>query len=399
MGGREDPAIVEVEWIDLAPDTGGDALETGTGPRWPYVLGASVLLAAVIAGFVHRGTDAPRSAAASSSAPSLAASRTVAAIPPGVVSTGHSILDVPDTWDLYARAVGTIVRIELEAGRITRTTLPALDSSGPVSFLAGPSGAIIRPIDGVAGYLVPDGGKPARLQGQLAVTGPALPSTIADHYWVPLADGELTLVDSTGFITGTTLSLPADDGLIEPDGGGYPLSETADGTYSVRPNGVRRVTGGTLVAVGPTTWLAVECDLSSGCATKQIDQESETVRSVHIVGADQWTPNGGVVSPDATVAALLRPGGTDGVATLHIVDLVTGTNLDTKIAIDIDTARGPAVLAWSPDSQWLFVVEQSGRLAALGAIHRPDPGSRRARQFQSARPPDVLSATTRAPYS
>lgn len=358
MSGRDDVPTFEVEWIDLEPEGATDELDAGRSRlRWPYILGSLVLLAALLAAVVHRGSDAPTVRPRTSP--------TVAAIPPGVVSTGHPILDVPDTWDLFARGVGTVVRVELEAGRITRTTVPALGSSGPVSFLAGPSGAIIRPLDGVAGYIVPDAGSPVRLQGQLAVTGPALPSTVADHYWVPLADGEMTLVDANGIETGTTVSLLADDGLLEPDGGGYPLSETADGTYSVRPTGVRRVTGGTLVGVGDTSWLTVECDLSTGCTTKLIDQGSETERTVHIVGADQWAPNGGVISPDATVAALLRPAASGDVTTLHLVDLNTGTNLDTKIDIDVDLARGPDAMAWSPDSQWLFVVDESGRLSAV----------------------------------
>ena len=72
-----------------------------------------------------------------------------------------------------------VVRIELARGRITRTAVPPVDSSGPISFLAGPGSAIVRPLDAVAGYAVPDGiaaldaGRPAGcLRPRAARTGP-----------------------------------------------------------------------------------------------------------------------------------------------------------------------------------------------------------------------------------
>ena len=54
-----------------------------------------------------------------------------------------------------------MVRVQPAQGRVTQTLVPALGSTGPFSFVTGPSQVVIRPWDVVPGYLVPDG-KPAR---------------------------------------------------------------------------------------------------------------------------------------------------------------------------------------------------------------------------------------------
>lgn len=76
---------------------------------------------------------------------------------PGTVDLGHPILGVTAGWDLFGRGMDSVVRIELAKGRLTRTAVPSLRSSGSVSFLAGPDRAIIRPLDFVPGFAVRDG--------------------------------------------------------------------------------------------------------------------------------------------------------------------------------------------------------------------------------------------------
>jgi hypothetical protein len=50
-----------------------------------------------------------------------------------------------------------VARIDFAHGRITTTAVPALRSGGPVSFLVGPDRVVIRPLEAVPGYGVPDG--------------------------------------------------------------------------------------------------------------------------------------------------------------------------------------------------------------------------------------------------
>jgi hypothetical protein len=79
-----------------------------------------------------------------------------------MLDVGHRLLATGGRWDLFAAGPGILLRIDLVAGMITETRVPPLMSSGPVSLVAGPRQAIIRPLDFVPGYLVPDG-RPARL--------------------------------------------------------------------------------------------------------------------------------------------------------------------------------------------------------------------------------------------
>src|ERR1022692_5095392 len=67
--------------------------------------------------------------------------------PVTVTSVGHPLLGVRAGWELFGWGSGEVVRIQLAAGRITRTTVPPLQSTGPVTFLTGPHQVIIRPLD------------------------------------------------------------------------------------------------------------------------------------------------------------------------------------------------------------------------------------------------------------
>jgi hypothetical protein len=90
------------------------------------------------------------------------------------MSVGHPLLGVRAGWQLFGLArgrsypwPGEVVRIQLAAGRITETRFPALLSTGPVTLLAGRHQAIVRPLDYVPGYLVPDGARSVPLRGAL----------------------------------------------------------------------------------------------------------------------------------------------------------------------------------------------------------------------------------------
>ena len=114
---------------------------------------------------------------------------------------------------MFARGSATVLRIEFAHGRITRTVVPALASNGPVSFVATPHAAIIRPLDFVPGFLVPDGRPPYALTGALASGGVLLPGTLSGTTTVPVVNGIATFSDLS----------------IDQPGNGYTLRVTATG--------------------------------------------------------------------------------------------------------------------------------------------------------------------------
>ena len=75
---------------------------------------------------------------------------------------GHRLLGVRAGWELFGLGPSEVVRIQLARARITRTVFPGPQSSGPVTLLAGPYQAIVRPLDYVPGYLVPMAGSRGR---------------------------------------------------------------------------------------------------------------------------------------------------------------------------------------------------------------------------------------------
>src|SRR5258707_3165037 len=104
--------------------------------------------------------------------------------PVSVMNLGHPLLGVGAGWELFGRGSGVVVRIQFARGRITRTALPALQSNGPVSFVTDAEGALVRPIDFVTGYLIPDG-QPARVApGAFGAGRPAFPGPDPRHLWV-----------------------------------------------------------------------------------------------------------------------------------------------------------------------------------------------------------------------
>jgi hypothetical protein len=122
-----------------------------------------------------------------------------------------------------------------------------------------PSAAIIRPLDFVPGYVVPDGEPAQQLPKPLRHGGPAVPGPKPGQVWTPAGQGRTErLIGSDGQPTGAVVHLPGDtSGFTASDGHGYLLVPTGGGVYDARPDGLHRITTGSVVASGPTGWLAV----------------------------------------------------------------------------------------------------------------------------------------------
>lgn len=367
-----------MEWLDPGQPDVLDSMGRPKG-RWSVglVLVVVGLSAAVLATMRHEGTPSasptPTAPTAGRSSPAGGSTGAAAAPHPVVVTeVGHRLWGVTADWELFGRGPGELVRIQPALGRITRTEVPELQSSGPVSFVVGADGVIIRPLDVVAGYAVPDGQPARELRGALSQHGPAFAGPDAGHVWVETDVGDnktMVLVGIDGRPTHVSIRIPGDStGFVASDGAGYLLVTSTGGVYDARPDGLRRVTVGVVLAVGPTRWLTMECDGQHRCATVVFDRVSGARRILAGAGAvavAAANASPGVISPDGSTAAVL-PVGPSGTATLHLVDL--GSGADQPLAVSTDQGSfNDGILAWSPDSRRLFVAAAGGRLFAVDA--------------------------------
>ena len=288
----------------------------------------------------------------------------VAARPVVATDAGHRLLGVRGGWELFGTGPGVLIRIQWAAGRVTRTAIPALQSTGPVFFVVGPHQAIIRPLDFVPGYLMPDD-QPARtLPTALGTAGQAFPGPRPGQVWVQSGFGAETvmaLVTMSGARIGPSIRLPADIGYgAVPDGRGYLAVERNGAAYDVGPGGLRRVAAGTLTATGPSAWLIVQCASARHCVNVVVNPATGTRRVLPGEATQPgWPP--GITSPDGRYADVLGLG-RDQTAILHLINLSTGS--DRQVAV-VPAPQGSPGLAWSPDSRWLFAATEDGALDAI----------------------------------
>jgi hypothetical protein len=354
----------------------GSSRPPGRGrPGWLLIAAGAAVIAVIAAvavaasGHKHKPPPARPTAAP----PTQTAARPA----PSVVHVRHRLLGVAAGWELVGYGPGQVVRIEFARGRIVRTAVPALLSNGPLSFVVGPSQAIIRPLDLVPGYLVPDGHPARGLSSPLSHGGTLIPGPRPGTAWYQSGyqAGSLSLVRMDGTSAGTSLRLPGHGGAqVFPDGRGYALAVgiRAGELYDVGPRGVRRITG-TLAAVGPASWLIVQCRNHRRCSDIVVNSATGARHALPgrvptPAAAPPFVGAPGVIAPDGSAAALPRAG-PGGQMTLQLLNLMNGRDH----RINLTLYQGPAsaqALAWSPDSRWLFVVAANGTLVAVNARTR-----------------------------
>jgi hypothetical protein len=145
------------------------------------------------------------------------------------------------------------------------------------------------------------------------------------------------------------------------DGAGYLLYPGIGGVYDARPGGLRRISTGVLMAVGPTGWLAVECDERYRCQTVLISRANGLRRTV--ADGELSRDGRGVISPDGSTAAVMTSG-PNGAVGLAIIDLASHRVLRIPgMAVNQETMDGAVV--FSPDSKWLFVVTADGAVSMI----------------------------------
>lgn len=338
-----------------------------------------VAVAAVVAGMTGTGT-APRhqSAGSAGSAHSVRSAHSArSAGPVTVKALGHPLLGEGGSgnWELLAVGGGwergaesaVLVRVQPAEGTATVTRFPGLGSDGPLTILGTAGETIIHPWDFVPGYLVPDGRSARGLPAAMGKGGYVFPGPRTGEVWVEHGRGfppVLRLLTMAGAEPSReTIRLQANGWMAVPDGQGYVLVQAPGGVYDARPDGLREVAAGDLVAAGREAWLVSDCPRAGRCVNTVIDPVTRTRRV--LPGADDygrprpyWPP--GTVCADGASAALLRIGpGRNG--TVRLVSLRTGAEHD----IAVGPVNESNSLVWSPDSRWLFTVASNGAIEAI----------------------------------
>jgi hypothetical protein len=367
--GPAEPGSGQVEWVDLGDISGVDSVEQPGRRRSKLVPGLLVglVVIALVVAVVDRDGGKPPDAVRPTPSPTATTSPPDAApttpvtspAEPVVQRVSPKILGITDGWQLFGLGPGALVHVEFAAGRITTTGVPAIQSSGPVSLVIGVDRAIIRPLDEVPAYFVVDGTPAAPLRGVLAQANVILPGPDLEHIWRQVGSGSppttLGLATLDGTLVGGRFTTPANaESPLGPDGAGYFYFIGVGGVYDVRGGTLNRVTNGSAIAVGPTRWVAVECDDAYRCSTVTIDIGTGTRR---VIGGPR-SPNVpyGSVAPDGSVAALYQVGTSGGIS-LQLLDLRSGQARFVDVQIDQDLIDGTSV--WAPDSSRLFVVDTS----------------------------------------
>jgi hypothetical protein len=321
----------------------GSARPPRRWPRW-LVAGAAVALAASLGLTVALSRPSP------------------------VPSVPRHLLGVTAGWQLVAYGPSGVIRLDLAAGRLTRTRVPPLASTGPAYLVTGQGEVIIRPLDGVPGYLVTRS-RPAReLTGLLGGSGAAIAGPRSGQAWLEPGSqpAQMILVWLDGRRAGPVMRLPArGPWLPVSDGRGYALvtvyrNPTRGTVYDVRPGRISLV-GESVAAVGPTGWLLVEC--RGGSCWNELISPRQHRRLPGPVPPQTGVPPG-VIAPDGSAAAVL--GDARGQVTLTLISLASGARRPVRIQLGPSALEGQT-LAWSPDSRWLFVVGRYGRLDVVSA--------------------------------
>jgi hypothetical protein len=301
--------------------------------------------------------------------------------PVRVISAGHRLLGVQAGWQLFARGPDDLLRIQLARGRVTWTYVPPLETASPaISFVIGAHEALIRPADLVPGYVVPDGGQARLLTGPLAGSGPLLPGPPGTQTaWVTAGSPTsptLSLVTLRGHWPGPRIQFspggPELPATAVSDGRGDALVATASAAVYDAGPGWDRAVPGTIIAVGPASWLTLTCGAQyRQCRFQVIDTANGARRLLPGAAVDDpysfgWPPDG-VIAPDGSTAAVPESG-LGGATTVHLINLRTGVTRDLKVRVSLPGAGGyQESMAWSPDSRWLFVATTSGKLIAVNA--------------------------------
>lgn len=344
----------------------------GSGHRWTLRIlgGVVIVVGAVVVVLIMRPPQTDPTGHDPSTPPHASQG-------PKVSSVDLSWLDASSDWELFARTDNSVVRVQVRKGRVTHTRVPTLHS-GPVQFVVRRDAAFVHPIDSVPGYVVPDGHQARRSQDQIPDGGTLLPGPKPNQLWVQRDEAESSsfdLVTLKGRPTGVSVDPPRTvSGFARSDGSGHVLLRGTGGVYHLRQGQSRRITHGRVVATGPQAWVITECRRQPQCRLVVVDP-SNGDRHPLPGDLDSKIVAGGATSPDGSTAALVVSE-TANHPRLFLIDLTTGKQTAVQVTLPTPgppSPQPPAAMTWSPQGQWLFIVQTFGSIQAI------DPRSGQAR--------------------
>ena len=369
------------------PETGSarstaETLDTGAGRGWSrarrravLVLASLAVLAAAAGGLIDRTAPGPDPGPSPTAPPAVTPGMALGA--PVVLRRTGPALEGFLAGTLYARSADTVFRVDLTTGRVTATPAP-VTTRRPVSFVAGPTGVLVRPADESTGLLVPDDGTARPLRGLLRLGAQVLPAT-RGRLWVGVfQDGRSAAFVLTSFDGTPTLMSVREDGQVLPDGTGGLLLVDPGGVYELVRGRWRRLAVGTALASGPRHHLLASCSGDVFCESVTLvryDRERRSRQPV-LVDTDLQLAGGGSLSADGRYAAIptLDDVDADGNGRALVLELDTG-RVVKEMLVPTSSPGVSAVAVWSPDGRRLVGLDQ-GQLFVLdpatGTTTRPD---------------------------
>ena len=368
--------------------TSAEVLDTGAGRAWSGARRRGVLVLVLLtlltsAVLALRDRDAPTSAPDPSptTPPSAPATADPSAGAPVVLRRSGPVPAGLGQGTLFARSTETVFRIDLATGRVTATPAP-VRTRFRVSFVPGPTGVILRPVDSSPGLLVPDGGAARPLRGLLGSAAQVLPAT-GGRLWVTelLPDGRSSSLALTTFDGSPTGRSVQEEGSFLSDSTGGLLLVDSTSVYERARGGWRRLAIGTVLATGPHHHLLASCAGDLGCATVTLvryDRAGRRPDQPVLAGSDVAPPRGGSLSADGRYLATLTANEPDAAGNGRAVVLELDTARVVKQMVVPTAAPGAtAVAVWSPDGRRLVGLDE-GQLFVLdpatGTTTRPDLG-------------------------
>lgn len=289
--------------------------------------------------------------------------------------------------DLFARDETVLYRIRTRSGQVVATRTPYLNTSGVVTFLAGPN-RVLAVNGSRTGWLVPDGEPAAMVAGPLADIDDAVPGPPGTMWATRTVDGKpvTTLTDFTGHRVNQSPRPAAyrDGGWTFTDGAGGLLLQAPGGTYRLTSNKPRRVTTGRVIATGPNHMLAVECDTRLVCSRVLLDRIGHR-RHISATASDDSAA--GTISRTGRYAALAESGATGivGWDRVTIIDLDTATTISSFDPKNVQ--QDEHSLIWLPDNRLLGLRN--------GHIYLFDPSTKRFTTPNLRLPRPLLQLTIR----
>ena len=338
-----------------------------------------IIIAVAVAVYQHRSAALPPPSSSASGQSSSTGTAPDQRVPTSSVSRrelGRAALPDAAGYEIIGFGPAGLIRLRPDRGEVIETTVSST-VSGQNSVVAGRSFVVAQALDDATRYVFPDGEPARRSTHALAGDTQILPGPVVDQIWVitqisPDEQPVARPVGADGVPTSGAIPVPygTQAGFgIYADGTGFLVMNGIGGWYGFGPTGLRRITTGSLLAIGPTRWLTIDCDDADRCRVTTIDR-STGGREVlpGVIPTDVGFP--GLISPDGRWAVLSITGSpTDGSAVM-IVDLTTGKRRTAEL--EADTSLTPSQLVWSPDSRWLIALDSLRGLVGV------DPSTGRA---------------------